>query len=107
MRIIKRFFMLKICKVNDIPINKGKEFNVNGIKIAVFNVNGKFYAIEALCRHQDGPLADGILKGEVIECPWHFWHYNVRTGELLDFLKNVKLTTFNVYVKGDELYIEL
>lgn len=99
--------LVKIGKKSDIAVGKGREFEVNGFKIAVFNVNGEYYATEALCRHQDGPLAEGKLVGEIVECPWHFWHYNVRTGELLDFLKNIKLNTYRVEVKGDDLYVDL
>ena len=52
-------------------------------------------------------MAEGKLKGEIVECPWHFWNYNVRTGKLLDYLKDVKLNTYTVEVKGNDLYIDL
>jgi nitrite reductase/ring-hydroxylating ferredoxin subunit len=42
----------------------------------------------------------------VIECPLHSWHYNIKTGELLDYLEGVKLTTYNVDVRGDGIYID-
>ena len=69
---------IKIAKTSEIPNNKGKEVNVNGNRVAVFHSNGKYYALEALCRHQDGSLAPGKIDGEVVECPLHFWHYNIR-----------------------------
>lgn len=96
----------KVGSRESVSVGKGKEFDVNGKKIAVFNVDGNYYATEALCRHQDGPLADGILKGEIVECPWHFWHYNIRTGELLDYLSGVKLETYPVEVRGNDIYID-
>ena len=49
----------KIAKTSDIPNNKGKEVNVNGNRVAIFHTNGKYYALEELCRHQDGSLAPG------------------------------------------------
>lgn len=88
-------------------MGKGKEFIVDGSKIAIFNVGGNYYATEALCRHQDGPLASGTVKGEIVECPWHFWHYNVKTGELLDYLKGVRLAKFRVEVRGNDIYIDV
>jgi len=97
----------KLAPKDVIAIGKGKEFTVNGVRIAVFNVNGKFYATEALCRHQDGSLAYGKLEGEIIECPLHFWHYNVTSGELLDYLTGVKLNKYPVEVKGNDLYIDV
>lgn len=96
----------KLGSKENIAPGKGKEFTVNGKAVAVFNVNGNYYATEALCRHQDGPLADGILQGEIVECPWHFWHYNVKSGELLDYLKGVKLITYSVEVRNNDIYID-
>lgn len=90
-----------------VEVGRGKEFTVQGVTLAVFNVSGKFYATEARCRHQDGPLAEGKLKGEIVECPWHFWNYNVRTGKLMDYVKDVKLSTYPVEVKGSDLYIDI
>jgi len=97
----------KLGSRDSVSIGSGKEFTVNGIGVAVFNVDGRFYATEARCRHQDGPLAEGNLKGEIVECPWHFWNYNVRTGKLLDYLKDVKLNTYSIEVKGNDIYIDL
>lgn len=97
----------KIGKTSDIPNNKGKEVNVNGNRVAIFHANGKYYALEALCRHQDGSLAPGKIDGEVVECPLHFWHYNMRTGELLDYLKDVKLETYNLDIRGNDIFIDI
>ena len=99
--------LVKVAHTGDIGINKGKEININGTRIALFNSNGKFYAVEALCRHQDGSLAPGKIDGEVVECPLHFWHYNIRSGELLDHMKGVKLDTYRVEIKGNEVFIEM
>ena len=98
---------IKIAKTIEIPENKGKEVEVNGNRVAIFHANGRFYALEALCRHQDGSLAPGKINGEVVECPLHFWHYNIRTGELLDYLKDVKLETYNLDIRGNDIFIDI
>src|SRR3712207_4041728 len=98
---------IKIAQTIEIPENKGKEVEVNGNRVAIFHANGRFYALEALCRHQDGSLAPGKINGEVVECPLHFWHYNIRTGELLDYLEGVKLTTYKTNVKDNEIFIDI
>jgi nitrite reductase (NADH) small subunit len=97
----------KVARIDEIEENKGKEVKIEDARIAIFNMKGKYYAIDALCRHQDGSLAPGKLDGEVVECPLHSWHYNIRTGELLDYLKGVKLTTHQVIVKEHDLYLDL
>jgi 3-phenylpropionate/trans-cinnamate dioxygenase ferredoxin component len=98
---------VKVAPKSEIGEKKGKELNINGTRIALFRTNGKFYAIEALCRHQDGSLAPGEIDGEVVECPLHSWHYNIRTGELLDYLSGVKLTTYNVDTRGNDIFIDI
>jgi nitrite reductase/ring-hydroxylating ferredoxin subunit len=99
--------LVKVAQQGEIKENRGKEININGTRVALFYANGKYYAIEALCRHQDGSLAPGTIEGEVVECPLHSWHYNIKTGELLDYLEGVKLTTYRVDVKGNDIYIEV
>jgi nitrite reductase (NADH) small subunit len=98
---------IKVAQTSDILENKGKEINVNGNRIAIFHANDQFYALEALCRHQDGSLAPGKIDGEVVECPLHSWHYNIRTGELLDYLQGVKLETYPLEVRGNDIYLDL
>ena len=54
-----------------------------GEKLAVYNVDGEFYATESACPHRGASLAEGILCGHVIECGLHGWQFDVRTGECL------------------------
>ena len=98
---------VKVAHKSELGDRKGKEINVDGTRIALFYANSRFYAIEALCRHQDGSLAPGQLQGEVVECPLHSWHYNIKTGELLDYLDGVRLTTYKVDLKGNDVYVDI
>ena len=98
---------VKVAQRGEIKENSGKELNINSTRIALFYANGRYYAIEALCRHQDGSLAPGNIDGEVVECPLHSWHYNIKTGELLDYLEGVKLTTYKVDIRGNDIYIDV
>jgi 3-phenylpropionate/trans-cinnamate dioxygenase ferredoxin component len=99
--------LTRIAGVKEISNGCSKEVNIKGNRIAIFCANDNYYAIEALCRHQDGSLAPGRVDGEVVECPLHSWHYNIRTGELLDYLQDVKLNTYKVEVKGEDIYIDI
>ncbi|MCI0420834.1 MAG: non-heme iron oxygenase ferredoxin subunit [Acidobacteria bacterium] len=69
-------------KTSDIPPGQGKTVDLGDKKIAVFNVEGTFYAIEDTCIHRGGPLGQGELEGHMVTCPWHGWKYDVRTGEM-------------------------
>ena len=96
----------KITEKNTIVSGKGMEFEIDGKKIAVFNQNG-YHALDSLCVHQDGSIAPGKLDGDIVECPLHFWHYNIKTGELKDYLKDIKLQTYKTDVRDDGVYIDL
>jgi nitrite reductase/ring-hydroxylating ferredoxin subunit len=96
----------KVAEKGEIPSGAGKEFAANGKRIAIFNQNG-YHALDTLCVHQDGSIAPGKLEGDIVECPLHFWHYNIKTGELLDYLKGVKLQTYKVEARNDGIYIDI
>jgi nitrite reductase/ring-hydroxylating ferredoxin subunit len=96
----------KVAEKDSIEKGKGMEFNVDGKRIAIFNQDG-YHGIDAMCVHQDGSIAPGKLEGNIVECPLHFWHYNIKTGELLDYLKDVKLQTYKVEARNDGLYIDV
>ena len=51
------------------------------LEIAVFNLNGTFYAISDSCIHKGGPLSKGFIDGDIITCPWHGWKYSIKTGK--------------------------
>ena len=95
----------KITEKNTIVSGKGMEFEIEGKKIAVFNQNG-YHALDAICVHQDGSIASGKLDGDIVECPLHFWHYNIKTGELTDYLKGVKLKKYEIDVREDGIYVD-
>jgi nitrite reductase (NADH) small subunit len=98
---------VRVAATDEIAQGKGKELDVKGFKIALFNVGGKYYAIEALCRHQNGSLAPGRVDGEIIECPLHSWHYNITTGKLIDYVDGVRLLTYPVTIDGNQIYIDV
>ncbi len=96
----------KIAENGSVAEGRGKAFEVGGRKIAVFNQGG-YHAVDDLCVHQDGSIAPGKLDGDIVECPLHFWHYNIRTGQLTDYLKDVKLRTYPVESRDDGIYVDV
>ena len=95
--------MVKVPK-NDIPAGTGKVIDANGKPIAVFNCDGKFYAIDNTCKHRGGPLGEGTVTGTSVMCPWHGWEYDVTTGACaMD--ESIKVQTYDVNVEGDDLIV--
>jgi nitrite reductase/ring-hydroxylating ferredoxin subunit len=66
----------------------------NGDELAIYNVNGEYYATDNFCPHKGAPLVDGQLCGHIVECGWHGWQFDVRTGECLTVKDRIK--TFKV-----------
>ena len=96
----------KIAEKSEVTSGKGKAFKIDGKQIAVFNQGG-YHAMDDLCVHQDGSIAPGKLEGDIVECPLHFWKYNIKTGELVDYLKDIKLETYSVQSRDDGLYVDI
>jgi nitrite reductase/ring-hydroxylating ferredoxin subunit len=75
-------------------------------ELALFNVDGRYYAIDNACVHQGGPLGEGTLDGSIVTCPWHGWRYDVRTGENpLD--DRFRVACFPVRVEGTSVLVEI
>src|SRR5687767_3156994 len=87
-------------RVDDLPAGTCKTIDLpEGRELALYNVNGEFYATENFCPHKGAPLSAGILCEHLIECDWHGWQFDVRTGECLTVRE--KLETYEVVIEGD------
>ncbi len=70
--------------LDQIPRGEGRNFEVAGIRVAVFRTHqDEVFASQAECPHLQGPLADGMLGGTTIMCPLHDRSYDLRTGKVL------------------------
>jgi nitrite reductase (NADH) small subunit len=68
-------------KVSEIPVGEGRTFVVGGEQIAVFRLrDGSLRAIDAVCPHKGGPLADGLTDDRVVVCPLHGRTFDMCTG---------------------------
>jgi 3-phenylpropionate/trans-cinnamate dioxygenase ferredoxin subunit len=73
--------------------------------VAIFNVDGMYYAVQDICTHDDGPLAEGELIGCEIECPRHGARFDIRTGKVTAPPALVDVPTYEVRVDGDHILI--
>jgi 3-phenylpropionate/trans-cinnamate dioxygenase ferredoxin component len=83
----------------------GKVIEADGQCIAVFNIGGSYYAIENTCPHRGGPLAEGMVTGEEVICPWHGSRFNVKTGSVVTPPARQGVKSFPVRVTGNEFEI--
>ena len=98
---------VKVATVSELPPGGKFLTEVEGRPIAVFHVEGSFYAIDDVCTHDGGPLAEGDLRGYEIRCPRHGARFDVRNGKALCFPAFEPVTTHTVEVRGDDLFVAL
>ncbi|HXF56775.1 MAG TPA: Rieske (2Fe-2S) protein [Actinomycetota bacterium] len=74
--------------------------------VAVFNVDGTLHALDGRCLHRGGPLAEGLVRDAVVTCPWHWWRYDLRTGERLG-APWLRLRRHPVRVEDGQILVEV
>jgi len=99
--------VVRVCSQSEIGPESVKAFEVGDRRLAVYNIEGKFYITDDECTHAAASLADGILEGDVIECCMHMGSFRVPTGEVVQPPCEVPLRTYRVVVKGDDIYADL
>jgi nitrite reductase/ring-hydroxylating ferredoxin subunit len=97
---------VKIARVEEIPEGTGKQIDVDGKSIALFNIGNCFYAIEAWCFHMGAPLADSDIRGTRIVCPWHRWEFDLTTG-CYTRDRNKRLDCYPVKVEDGNIFAQL
>src|SRR3954465_2394869 len=93
------------CRVDDVPLGEGRVLTLDGRKIAVFRAAGGWYALDAVCPHRGGPLADGIVCDRAVICPLHDRRYDLATGAPLGAGGGV--TAHPVKGGGDRVVVEV
>ncbi|MFQ5473347.1 MAG: Rieske (2Fe-2S) protein [Dehalococcoidia bacterium] len=96
---------VKVASASAIPPGEIVIVELGDEEIAVANVDGSFVAFQNECSHRGGPLGEGILTGEVVECPFHAGTFNVRTGEALSAPAEDSIKTYAVQVDGDDVKV--
>jgi nitrite reductase (NADH) small subunit len=98
---------VKVATTGVLAPGEGKLVDAAGKKIALFNVDGTFYAIDETCTHRGGPLSEGMLMGTEVTCPWHGAVFDVRTGSVLAPPAPRDVARYNVRVEGEDIEVEL
>ena len=98
---------MKVASVSEVPSGGAKLVEAAGKEIALFNLGGTLYAIDNVCTHAGGPLAEGTVEGEQVECPWHGARFNVKTGAALAPPAPGGVSAYAVRVNGPDIEIEI
>ena len=98
---------VRVATTSEIADQSATCVEVEGKRVAIFNLGGEFYAIDDTCTHRGGPLSEGSVQGEEVECPWHGAHFNIKSGEVTGPPAADGVTNYTVRVIGDAIEIEV
>jgi nitrite reductase/ring-hydroxylating ferredoxin subunit len=97
----------RAAKADDIAPGSAVQVDIGELSIALFNLDGEFYATEGYCTHAFASLAEGTVIGEQIECPLHFARFSIKTGKVLSEPATEDLKTYPVRVENGEIFVGL
>ena len=93
---------VKLAEIGQVPPGRGRGMQTGAKQIAIFNVGGTFYALDSLCIHRHGPLAEGTLEGTIRHVPWHGSKFDVTSGQVVKGPANRPVSAYSVRVQGTE-----
>ena len=96
---------VKVAKASDIKDREAIAVEIADKTLAVVNLDGAFYAIDNACSHEDGPLCEGFIEGDEIECPWHAARFNIKTGAATCPPAYEDVASYPTRVSGDDVEV--
>jgi nitrite reductase/ring-hydroxylating ferredoxin subunit len=96
---------VKVASVSELAPGQAKRVDIAGRSIAIFNVDGRYHAIDEACNHRGGPLSEGEVEGDAVVCPWHGAKFNLITGELLSPPGRGPVNSYATRVNGQDVEI--
>ncbi len=98
---------VKVAEVTELGTGEGKTVEVEGVSLALFNVDGTYFAIANACTHVGGPLGEGALIGKEVTCPLHGAQFDVTSGKVLSAPARDDVKSFPVSLVGNDVLVEL
>jgi nitrite reductase (NADH) small subunit len=104
--MIRELSWTRITATGNIPPREGRSVAIDGLELAIFNLNDRFVTIENRCPHKGGPLCDGIVSGTTVVCPLHGWRFDLETGMAVRASAPACLTTFRTCVEDGIVLVD-
>ena len=97
---------VKVARAGEIVPGEARVVEAGGKRIALFNVDGTFHAIDDTCTHRGGPLSEGMVVGREVTCPWHGAVFDVTSGAVLGAPAPQDVVRYAVRVTGEDIEVE-
>jgi nitrite reductase/ring-hydroxylating ferredoxin subunit len=98
---------VKVAAVGDLKPGEGKLIEIGDKSIALFNIDGGYYAIDDTCPHNGASLSEGRLQGSQVTCSWHGSIFDLKTGAVLDGPATESVCCYPVRVVGSDVELEV
>lgn len=95
-----------VAQASEIRDGEGFPVELDGVPIAIFRVDGQYFAVADCCPHQGAPLCDGAVVGRSVACSWHGWRFDLETGKRLDASRG-QIPTYSTRLVGEEVQVAL
>ena len=96
-----------VASLNELRTRKLLCVEAQGMRLALAYVDGKVFAVDDMCSHEDASLAKGSLHGECVKCPLHGSRFDLNSGAALDEPAEDPIRTYPVRIEGDDILVQL
>ena len=96
---------VRVALISEIPLDKMKVVQYKDLPVCIANSKGKYYAIGNTCTHLGGPLAQGKLEDQTVECPWHGSRFDLTTGEVKRGPAKTPEKVYEIKVEGSSILV--
>lgn len=98
---------VRVARLDDLQAGQPVLVEASGARLVLARVGDAVYALAGACAHRGGPLGEGKLSGHRLACPWHGWHYDVRTGECTFPGRGARVACYPVRIDAGEVWVEV
>lgn len=96
----------RVATASEIPVGGSRECVVGDRIVALFHTADGWFAIDGICAHAGGPIAQGQVSGGIVTCPWHGWQYHLASGQHC-LNARIQQSCFRVEVIDNEVFVEV
>jgi nitrite reductase (NADH) small subunit len=96
---------MRVAKLAEIPDGGSKVVSIKGANVAIFRVKDAVYAVDNVCPHRGGPLAEGHVEAGRVTCPWHAWEIDLSSGAC-EQLPGERQPVFPAKIEGEDVLVD-
>ena len=97
----------KVATLDQIPEGHALAVELEGHKVAIFNVEGELHAVESTCAKHGAPMEKSPVAGDTVYCPWHGATFDIDTATCSEFPDEQLAATYEVVLEGDQVFLRI